>query len=430
MVSLLCRGLLDRGLDVTLFEIPGMETEATRCLGTPERTTGTDDSCFEVSAALRISQVFERNQDFDVIHNHIGCLPLSYAGLGFRPVLTTVYGFPSASQVPLFGTYNHRSYYVSTSDSERSADLSYTATVYPAVDLDSLAFQGEPGPYLLVVGPIHAKARVHEAIRIAIATHTDLIIAGSVQDEHYFEREIRPQIDGSRIRHCDPVEPECKHELARNAMGLLHLGSSFDLSVLEANACGTPAIAVRCGATEEMIRDGRNGFLVADADEAMQAVKDIDSISRSACRTVVERHFSASRMVDAYVQVYETILAETSAEERRPWGYYEVLCDATDHKVKRIVVWPGKRLSLQRHQHRAEHWTVVQGEPIVTVDGQDIPLAPGDSIAIPLGARHRIANPGKAAVAFIEVQTGTSFAEQDIERFEDDFGRVREDQAT
>ncbi len=111
-------------------------------------------------------------------------------------------------------------------------------------------------------------------------------------------------------------------------------------------------------------------------------------------------------------------------EDHRPWGFYRVLADETDHKVKRIVVLPGKRLSLQRHKHRREHWFVVSGQALVSRDGQEIPLFEGQAVDIPQGAFHRIENAGTDPLVFIEVQTGTYFGEDDIERFEDDFGRV------
>ena len=111
-------------------------------------------------------------------------------------------------------------------------------------------------------------------------------------------------------------------------------------------------------------------------------------------------------------------------QDQRPWGDFLVLSDATDHKVKRITVLPGKRLSLQRHQHRAEHWFVVQGEGVVTLDDREIPLAKGQAVDIPRRARHRIANPGQGPLVFIEVQMGDYFGEDDIERFEDDYGRT------
>ncbi len=107
----------------------------------------------------------------------------------------------------------------------------------------------------------------------------------------------------------------------------------------------------------------------------------------------------------------------------RPWGHFIVLSDETDHKVKRIVVLPGKRLSLQRHRRRSEHWHIVRGAGLVVRDGERIPCRTGDSIDIPRGAAHRIENPGLTELAFIEVQRGEYFGEDDIERLEDDFGR-------
>ena len=115
---------------------------------------------------------------------------------------------------------------------------------------------------------------------------------------------------------------------------------------------------------------------------------------------------------------------KNSAETgHRPWGYYTVLADEPDHKVKRIVVYPGKRLSLQKHQKRSEHWYVVSGQGIVTLDGQRLNKKGGESVNIPCGSYHRIENSGTVDLSFIEVQTGEYFGEDDIERLEDDYGR-------
>jgi len=112
------------------------------------------------------------------------------------------------------------------------------------------------------------------------------------------------------------------------------------------------------------------------------------------------------------------------SQEERPWGRYEILEESAIHKVKRITVLPGKRLSYQRHKFRAEHWFVVSGDAEVTVEGNNSKLDPGSSVDIAVGAAHRIANVGTEPVVFIEVQTGTYFGEDDIERLEDDFGRA------
>jgi len=97
--------------------------------------------------------------------------------------------------------------------------------------------------------------------------------------------------------------------------------------------------------------------------------------------------------------------------------------DREDHKVKRITVYPGKRLSYQRHRSRSEHWHVVTGEAVVTLNGREVPRTAGESMDIPCGAAHRILNPGTRNLIFIEVQKGDYFGEDDIERLEDDFGR-------
>ena len=109
---------------------------------------------------------------------------------------------------------------------------------------------------------------------------------------------------------------------------------------------------------------------------------------------------------------------------RCPWGHYEVLSSASDHKVKRIVVEPQNRLSLQRHKLRNEHWFVVAGEGRAVVDGREFRLRAGSVIDIPALTRHRVENYFSENLVIIEVQTGEFFGEDDIERFEDDYGRT------
>jgi mannose-6-phosphate isomerase len=114
---------------------------------------------------------------------------------------------------------------------------------------------------------------------------------------------------------------------------------------------------------------------------------------------------------------------DSREHDERPWGSYTVLSDADDHKVKQIVVRPGKRLSYQKHFKRAEHWFVVRGTGIVTLDGNEIAVGPGSTIDVGLEAAHRMANTGEDDLLFVEVQHGTYFGEDDIVRLEDDFGR-------
>jgi mannose-6-phosphate isomerase len=109
--------------------------------------------------------------------------------------------------------------------------------------------------------------------------------------------------------------------------------------------------------------------------------------------------------------------------DRRPWGTYTVLEEDRTFKVKRIEVLPGKRLSYQKHSQRAEHWFVVEGAAKVTRDGEEIMVHAGEAIDIPVGAAHRVENPGETDLVFIEVQRGNYLGEDDIVRLQDDYGR-------
>ena len=110
--------------------------------------------------------------------------------------------------------------------------------------------------------------------------------------------------------------------------------------------------------------------------------------------------------------------------DERPWGSFTVLDEGEGYKVKRIEVKPHKRLSYQRHAQRAEHWFVVAGVALATVDGRDIRVETGEALDIPLGAAHRVENPGDELLVLVEVQRGAYLGEDDIVRLQDDFGRI------
>jgi len=116
--------------------------------------------------------------------------------------------------------------------------------------------------------------------------------------------------------------------------------------------------------------------------------------------------------------------ASDNDHEERPWGAFFILDGGVNFKVKRIEVLPSKRLSYQRHARRSEHWFVTQGIAKVTLNDREILLKTGDSIDILVGDKHRVENPGSETLIFIETQTGEYFGEDDIERFDDDFGRA------
>ena len=425
MVSLLTEALLAMGVDVTLFATGDSHTRG-NLAWVCERPYSEDPSIDpKVWECLHIAEVFRRADEFDLIHNQFDFLPLSYSGFTSTPVVTTIHGFSSPSILPVYKKYNERTHYVAISEADKSRELDYIATIHHGIDLAQFPYREDAGDYLLFFGRIHPHKGVHEAIEVARRTNMRLVIAGIVQDETYFNEQIEPHIDGSMVEYLGSVGPEKRQELLGGALGLLHLirfDEPFGLSVVESMACGTPVIAFGRGSMPELIRDGSTGFIVADTDAAVQAVGRIASLDRHACRDEVERRFTCQHMARRYLDVYRHILDDR--ENYRPWGHYENLFERHDHKVKKIIVKPGRRLSLQHHQHRAEHWTVVSGKALVTVGKQEIPLKPGQSVEIPKGATHRIMNPGDIPLVFVEVQTGDYFGEDDIVRLEDDYGRT------
>jgi mannose-6-phosphate isomerase len=116
-------------------------------------------------------------------------------------------------------------------------------------------------------------------------------------------------------------------------------------------------------------------------------------------------------------------MPKQTEEDHRPWGYFKVIDDSSDYKIKRIVVYPEKRLSLQRHKRRDEHWFVLEGNARITRGEKTIELISGECVNIKRGVLHRVENTGRKNLSFIEVQTGDYFGEDDIERIDDDFGR-------
>jgi mannose-6-phosphate isomerase-like protein (cupin superfamily) len=279
----------------------------------------------------------------------------------------------------------------------------------------------------LYFGTIHHDQGAKEAIEIARLAEKKLILAGVVHDSIYFEHNVEPYVDGDRVVYAGAVSAEKRSELMGGARAMLHpinFDEPFGLAVAESLACGTPVIAFDRGSMSEIVDHGETGFLALNTGDAADKIKRIGEIDRRQCRRRVEEKFSAEKMVAGYLNAYKQALERNRKEERRPWGYYQVLANAPDHKIKRIVIFPGRRLSLQRHAKRAEHWLLIHGEALVTRDDDSIPLTAGYSIDIFPGTRHRIENTGAKDLVFIEVQTGAYFGEDDIERFEDDYGRI------
>ncbi len=310
MVSTLTEGLVEAGVDVTLFATADAQTAARLDAVVPspyEETPGMDVKVWE---GLHLANAFSKASAFDLLHNHYDFLPLTYASLVETPVVTTIHGFSSESILPVYQRFNDRSWYVSISDADRHPDLSYLATVHHGLDFRQFTFQAGLGAYLLFFGRIHPDKGAADAIRVARAANLPIVLAGIVQDRDYYEREVAPLL-GPDARYVGPAGPLERDALMGDALGLLHLihfDEPFGLSVVEAMACGTPVVAYRRGSMAELIEDGTGGFIVEDEVDAVAAVKRLRSLNRDSVRANAER-FSLDRMIDAYLQVYRHVLA-------------------------------------------------------------------------------------------------------------------------
>jgi glycosyltransferase involved in cell wall biosynthesis len=310
--SLLTEGLVERGVDVTLFATGDSVTAARLVSVVPHGYSEGTDVEPKVSECLHIAEVFERAAEFDIIHNGFDFLPLTYSGLVTTPLLTTIHGFSSPRILPVFKKYNAHTGYVAISDADRRPELDYLATIHHGIDTDAFTLQACAGDYLLFFGRIHPDKGAVEAIDVAARAGLPLVMAGIIQDQAYFDACISPRLDNRRVRYVGPVGPEHRNALLGGAYALLHLVNfeePFGFSVVEAMACGTPVVASRRGSMPELIDDARTGFLVNDVDGAVLAVSRAATLDRCAVRQDAVARFGRDRMVDAYLEVYERVVS-------------------------------------------------------------------------------------------------------------------------
>lgn len=299
------------GHDVTLFATADSITSARLCATAAGGWSEDETVDAKVAECLHIASVFERADEFEIIHNGFDFLPLTYSGLVATPVVTTVHGFSSDRIVPVYARYDSTTTYVSISDADRHPALHYAATVHHGIDIEKLGLHPNPGEHLLFFGRIHPDKGTARAIEVARRCDRRLDIAGIIQDEEYFRTEVAPHIDGEQVRYLGPVGPETRAEVLGGAHALLHLigfDEPFGYSVAEAMACGTPVIANARGSMDELITHGQNGFLVDDTDAAVAAVAGVGALDRAAIAETAADRFTVAAMIDKYVAVYRDVL--------------------------------------------------------------------------------------------------------------------------
>ena len=313
VTSLLTEGLVARGIDVTLFATLDSVTGAELRGMSPHGYAEDPSMDGRVWEAVHVAHALAAAGDFDLVHNQLDWLPLAFAEHCPVPMVTTIHGFSGAGILPAYAwAQKHASsHYIAISDADRSPYLDYAATIYHGIDLTLLPLQAAGGEHLVSFGRIHPDKGTAEAIAIARQAGRQLLICGIVHDQSYFDEEIKPHLDGDHVVYLGNVGAEQRAEVLGSAAALLHpihFAEPFGLSVVEAMACGTPVVAYRLGSMPEVIDEGVTGYLCDDVASAVVAVERALSLDRRAVGARAASRFSAERMVDDYLRVYEEIL--------------------------------------------------------------------------------------------------------------------------
>jgi glycosyltransferase involved in cell wall biosynthesis len=266
---------------------------------------------------LHMVEMVAREADhFDVIHFHIDYLHFPVTRRQQLTAVTTLHGrLDIPDLVPVYQTFDDMNV-VSISNSQRAPLpwVNWLGTVYHGLPENLHKLNPAPGKYLAFLGRISPEKRVDRAIGIATRLDMPIKIAAKVDpaDRQYFECRIRGLLDHPLVEYIGEINDAEKTEFLGNAYALLFpidWPEPFGLVMIESLACGTPVIAYRMGSTPEILDDGVTGFLVNGIDEAVAAVKRVESIDRRACRRVFEERFSAPRMASDYLSIYKRLLA-------------------------------------------------------------------------------------------------------------------------
>lgn len=311
VASNIAEGLIEKNIDVTLFATGNSITKGRLEYVSDDAYGENPDMDPKVWECLHIAHVMEQADTFDLIHNHFDFLPLTYSGLIQTPMVTTIHGFSSPKIVPVYKKYNRNNFYVSVSNSDRSPELEYVATVYNGINTNEFTFRNVSKDYLLFFGRIHPEKGTSESIQIAKQSGRKLIISGLIQHQDYFDSKVKPFINDDDIVYAGNSGPEERDKLLGEAYALLHPVSfkePFGLSVAEAMMCGTPVIAFNTGSMPELISNGKTGFLVNTIEAAAEAVGNIKSIDRKHCREWALSKFSREKMIEGYLDVYKKVL--------------------------------------------------------------------------------------------------------------------------
>lgn len=313
--------LVKMGHDVTLFATGDSKTSAKLMKIFPQSIRSfsehIDMKTREALKYMGLGKAIEYlyKKKFDIIHNHIGWRVLPFYKIIDGPVITTLHGpLNVIYQQKVYGAYPG-SNYVSISFNQRKPmpQLNFVANVYNGIKIEIFRFYEKPKDYFAFLGRMSPEKGPVQAIEIAKKAGVKLIMAAKVDlaDLDYFEKKVKPLVDGKEIKYIGEVDHEGKLELLGNAKALIapiQWEEPFGLFFTEAMACGTPVISMRRGSVPEILIDGKTGFICKNLDEAAEKIGEIEKINRKDCYNHVKENFSSRKMADEYIAAYKKVI--------------------------------------------------------------------------------------------------------------------------
>jgi glycosyltransferase involved in cell wall biosynthesis len=323
------------GHDVTLYAPLRSSTDA-RLVPLSSISSAADTTLGKV---LPLAATFADWRHFDIIHDHTRFFSTLFAHLVPIPIVTTVHHpveFDELHwnhQAAEFATFFRRSWEqlvksvttVFVSQFQRARFSGKAHVIHNGIPLTKWSKASfAPGRYLAFLGAINETKGTHEAIKAALLAYEEIIVAGTTDETgEYFQRKIRPLVDGERVKFIGPVNFEQKQRFLADAKAVLmpiQWDDPFPTVALESLASGTPVIAWNRSSMGEIIEDGKTGFLVSSVEEMAARIRDLGRIDRRACRARAERFFDSRQMATRYVDLYRSLLGVKSHQARKLFG--------------------------------------------------------------------------------------------------------------
>ncbi len=315
VVSYLTEALIDLGHEVTLFASADSQTRA-RLVASRDQSIRLDPAPLKSDLAAHLNMLYEvrrRINEFDVLHFHLDLIHFPMFEEVARRTLTTIHGRLDIKDLSDAYDRWHRYPLVSISDDQRRplARANWAATVPHGIPLDFCRYKDRRDfGYLAFLGRVSPEKRPDRAIEVALSTGLPLKIAAKIDpiDERYFKEFVEPHTSGNaQIEFVGEVGETAKSEFLGSAAALLFpvdWPEPFGLVMIEAMACGTPVIAWNCGSVPEIVEEGVTGFVVSSIEEAVGAVRRLESIDRPRVRRRFEARFSSQTMAERYAALF------------------------------------------------------------------------------------------------------------------------------